>query len=75
MLEYPFISQLSLDLYYTEDEIYELSYAKEPKNPKIQVSAQTATDTDTGNTLVRFADTSSNCVRFAFKAPFHFSSG
>uniref|UniRef100_A0A669DVQ2 RAS guanyl releasing protein 4 n=1 Tax=Oreochromis niloticus TaxID=8128 RepID=A0A669DVQ2_ORENI len=25
---------LSLDLYYTEDEIYELSYAKEPKNPK-----------------------------------------
>lgn len=30
--------QLSLDLYYTEDEIYELSYSKEPKNPKIQVS-------------------------------------
>lgn len=29
---------LSLDLYYTEDEIYELSYTKEPKNPKIQVS-------------------------------------
>ncbi|MGH0115020.1 UNVERIFIED_CONTAM: hypothetical protein FKN15_068395 [Acipenser sinensis] len=28
--------QLSLDLYYTEDEIYELSYAKEPRNPKIQ---------------------------------------
>uniref|UniRef100_A0A8C6SG83 RAS guanyl releasing protein 4 n=1 Tax=Neogobius melanostomus TaxID=47308 RepID=A0A8C6SG83_9GOBI len=28
---------LSLDLYYTEDEIYELSYTKEPKNPKIQV--------------------------------------
>ncbi|RXM98817.1 RAS guanyl-releasing protein 1 [Acipenser ruthenus] len=27
---------LSLDLYYTEDEIYELSYAKEPRNPKIQ---------------------------------------
>ncbi|XP_038144440.1 RAS guanyl-releasing protein 4 [Cyprinodon tularosa] len=27
---------LSLDLYYTEDEIYELSYHKEPKNPKIQ---------------------------------------
>ncbi|XP_059420814.1 RAS guanyl-releasing protein 1-like isoform X2 [Carassius carassius] len=27
---------LSLDLCYTEDEIYELSYAKEPKNPKIQ---------------------------------------
>ncbi|KAK1785099.1 hypothetical protein P4O66_018530, partial [Electrophorus voltai] len=27
---------LSLDLYYTEDQIYELSYAKEPKNPKIQ---------------------------------------
>lgn len=31
--------QLSLDLYYTEDEIYELSYTKEPKNTKIQVSA------------------------------------
>ncbi|XP_036392359.1 RAS guanyl-releasing protein 4 isoform X2 [Megalops cyprinoides] len=30
---------LSLDLYYTEDEIYELSYAKEPKNPKIQPTA------------------------------------
>uniref|UniRef100_A0AAQ4PDY1 RAS guanyl releasing protein 4 n=1 Tax=Gasterosteus aculeatus aculeatus TaxID=481459 RepID=A0AAQ4PDY1_GASAC len=29
---------LSLDLYYTEDEIYELSYTKEPKNTKIQVS-------------------------------------
>ncbi|XP_058607247.1 RAS guanyl-releasing protein 4 isoform X2 [Onychostoma macrolepis] len=27
---------LSLDLCYTEDEIYELSYTKEPKNPKIQ---------------------------------------
>ncbi|XP_061537699.1 RAS guanyl-releasing protein 4 [Phycodurus eques] len=27
---------LSLDLYYTEDQIYELSYTKEPKNPKIQ---------------------------------------
>ncbi|XP_066559864.1 RAS guanyl-releasing protein 4 isoform X2 [Amia ocellicauda] len=27
---------LSLDLFYTEDEIYELSYAKEPRNPKIQ---------------------------------------
>ncbi|XP_044058712.1 RAS guanyl-releasing protein 4 isoform X1 [Siniperca chuatsi] len=27
---------LSLDLYYTEDEIYELSYTKEPKNSKIQ---------------------------------------
>uniref|UniRef100_A0A674MY90 RAS guanyl releasing protein 4 n=1 Tax=Takifugu rubripes TaxID=31033 RepID=A0A674MY90_TAKRU len=31
---------LSLDLYYTEDEIYELSYTKEPKNPKIQPAAQ-----------------------------------
>lgn len=31
------ILQLSLDLYYTEDEIYELSYTKEPKNSKIQV--------------------------------------
>ncbi|KAJ8266590.1 hypothetical protein GJAV_G00132250 [Gymnothorax javanicus] len=29
---------LSLDLCYTEDEIYELSYAKEPKNPKIQTA-------------------------------------
>ncbi|CAL8333614.1 unnamed protein product [Boreogadus saida] len=28
--------QLSLDLYCTEDEIYELSYTKEPRNPKIQ---------------------------------------
>ncbi|XP_034086489.1 RAS guanyl-releasing protein 4 isoform X1 [Gymnodraco acuticeps] len=27
---------LSLDLYYTEDEIYELSYNKEPRNTKIQ---------------------------------------
>ncbi|TST73065.1 RAS guanyl-releasing protein 1 [Bagarius yarrelli] len=27
---------LSLDLYYTEDQIYELSYAKEPRNHKIQ---------------------------------------
>lgn len=35
------ILQLSLDLYYTEDEIYELSYAKEPKNPKIQVRLRT----------------------------------
>lgn len=33
----PALLQLSLDLYYTEDEIYELSYTKEPKNPKIQV--------------------------------------
>uniref|UniRef100_A0A7N8XPH2 RAS guanyl releasing protein 4 n=1 Tax=Mastacembelus armatus TaxID=205130 RepID=A0A7N8XPH2_9TELE len=33
---------LSLDLYYTEDEIYELSYTKEPKNPKIQVSRPVA---------------------------------
>ncbi|TNN66600.1 RAS guanyl-releasing protein 1 [Liparis tanakae] len=32
---------LSLDLYYTEDEIYELSYTKEPKNTKIQVSRAT----------------------------------
>lgn len=30
--------QLSLDLYYTEDEIYELSYAREPKNCKAPVS-------------------------------------
>ncbi|KAM9732792.1 LOW QUALITY PROTEIN: RAS guanyl-releasing protein 4 [Menidia menidia] len=30
---------LSLDLYYTEDEIYELSYTKEPRNPKIQAVA------------------------------------
>uniref|UniRef100_A0A8D0AT14 RAS guanyl releasing protein 4 n=1 Tax=Sander lucioperca TaxID=283035 RepID=A0A8D0AT14_SANLU len=33
---------LSLDLYYTEDEIYELSYTKEPKNTKIQVSRPVA---------------------------------
>ncbi|XP_067335942.1 RAS guanyl-releasing protein 1-like isoform X4 [Channa argus] len=26
------VAQLSLDLYYTEDEIYELSYTREPKN-------------------------------------------
>ena len=32
--------QLSLDLYCTEDEIYELSYTKEPRNPKIQVGTQ-----------------------------------
>lgn len=37
-ISYSFNVQLSLDLYYTEDEIYELSYTKEPKNPKIQVS-------------------------------------
>lgn len=30
--------QLSLDLYYSEDEIYELSYAREPKNCKAPVS-------------------------------------
>lgn len=30
--------QLSLDLYYTEDEIYELSYAREPKNCRAPVS-------------------------------------
>lgn len=33
-----FVLQLSLDLYYTEDEIYELSYAREPKNCKAPVS-------------------------------------
>lgn len=32
------VLQLSLDLYYTEDEIYELSYAREPKNCKAPVS-------------------------------------
>jgi len=37
----PSLFQLSLDLYYTEDEIYELSYTKEPKNTKIQVSRAT----------------------------------
>lgn len=36
--------QLSLDLYYTEDEIYELSYTKEPKNPKIQVRRAETSD-------------------------------
>lgn len=30
--------KLSLDLYYTEDEIYELSYTREPKNCKAHVS-------------------------------------
>lgn len=30
----PFPPQLSLDLFYTEDEIYELSYAREPRYPK-----------------------------------------
>ncbi|KAJ8280290.1 hypothetical protein GJAV_G00052810 [Gymnothorax javanicus] len=29
---------LSLDLYCTEDEIYDLSYAKEPRTPKVQSS-------------------------------------
>lgn len=32
------IPQLSLDLFYTEDEIYELSYAREPRCPKSLVS-------------------------------------
>uniref|UniRef100_A0A674NDX5 RAS guanyl releasing protein 1 n=1 Tax=Takifugu rubripes TaxID=31033 RepID=A0A674NDX5_TAKRU len=32
---------LSLDLYYTEDEIYELSYTREPKNCKAHVSYKT----------------------------------
>lgn len=35
---FPLLPQLSLDLYYTEDEIYELSYAREPKNCKAPVS-------------------------------------
>lgn len=30
----PFPPQLSLDLFYTEDEIYELSYVREPRCPK-----------------------------------------
>lgn len=72
MLEYPCFSQLSLDLYYTEDEIYELSYAKEPKNPKIQVSARYRYR---GYTLFCFADTYSNGVRFGFIALFHLSAG
>lgn len=29
--------QLSLDLYYTEDEIYELSYAREPRSHRAAV--------------------------------------
>lgn len=33
-----FSQKLSLDLYYTEDEIYELSYTREPKNCKAPVS-------------------------------------
>ncbi len=32
--------KLSLDLYYTEDEIYELSLLREPRNPKSQVRWQ-----------------------------------
>lgn len=35
--------QLSLDLYYTEDEIYELSYTREPKNCKAPVSQKPKT--------------------------------
>lgn len=35
-----FSQKLSLDLYYTEDEIYELSYTREPKNCKAPVSHQ-----------------------------------
>lgn len=34
--------KLSLDLYYTEDEIYELSYTREPKNCKAPVSDRIA---------------------------------
>uniref|UniRef100_A0A674MVE0 RAS guanyl releasing protein 1 n=1 Tax=Takifugu rubripes TaxID=31033 RepID=A0A674MVE0_TAKRU len=34
---------LSLDLYYTEDEIYELSYTREPKNCKAHVSYKSTT--------------------------------
>lgn len=34
----PCFLKLSLDLYYTEDEIYELSYTREPKNCKAPVS-------------------------------------
>lgn len=33
-----FSLKLSLDLFYTEDEIYELSYNREPKNCKAHVS-------------------------------------
>ncbi|MEQ2238675.1 Ras guanyl-releasing protein 3, partial [Ilyodon furcidens] len=32
-----YLLTLSLDLYYTEDEIYELSLLREPRNPKSQV--------------------------------------
>lgn len=39
MLLFCSFAQLSLDLYYTEDEIYELSYAREPRNHKAAVSS------------------------------------
>uniref|UniRef100_A0A8C9WTD2 RAS guanyl releasing protein 3 (calcium and DAG-regulated) n=1 Tax=Scleropages formosus TaxID=113540 RepID=A0A8C9WTD2_SCLFO len=35
-----YLLALSLDLYYTEDEIYELSLLREPRNPKSLVSIQ-----------------------------------
>jgi hypothetical protein len=35
-----FFFQLSLDLHYTEDEIYELSLAREPRNSLSSVSSR-----------------------------------
>ncbi|XP_036071440.1 ras guanyl-releasing protein 3-like isoform X2 [Oryzias melastigma] len=36
-----YLLTLSLDLYYTEDEIYELSLLREPRNPKSQPTSPT----------------------------------
>ncbi|XP_058508420.1 ras guanyl-releasing protein 3 isoform X2 [Solea solea] len=36
-----YLLTLSLDLYYTEDEIYELSLLREPRNPKSLISSPT----------------------------------
>uniref|UniRef100_A0A8C6M0P1 RAS guanyl releasing protein 4 n=1 Tax=Nothobranchius furzeri TaxID=105023 RepID=A0A8C6M0P1_NOTFU len=58
---------LSLDLYYTEDEIYELSYTKEPKNPKIQtltpVKPPVVAEWGSGVTPRLDSDTISNHVK------------
>jgi len=39
MMMYGDVLQLSLDLHYTEDEIYELSLAREPRNSLSSVSS------------------------------------
>uniref|UniRef100_A0A1A8PCX9 RAS guanyl releasing protein 4 n=1 Tax=Nothobranchius rachovii TaxID=451742 RepID=A0A1A8PCX9_9TELE len=58
---------LSLDLYYSEDEIYELSYTKEPKNPKIQtltpVKPPVVAEWGSGVTPRLDSDTISNHVK------------